>query len=200
MTFGELARGVRAELGRTGRYAHVVRVARTAERLALACGESPARARLAGMLHDLARSYPANRLLAECEARGMPVDAFERANPLVLHARLSAELARERFGVTDEGVLAAIRAHTLGAPAMSGLERTLFLADALEPGRTYPERGALLALALVDPEAALRGVLRSTLAYLRLRGLEPAPRTIAALDLLEREEAGTSQAKSPLRA
>jgi predicted HD superfamily hydrolase involved in NAD metabolism len=199
VTFAELSHAVRAEVDRK-RYAHVVRVARTAERLAVACGESSARARLAGMLHDVARGYAPERLVAECEARAMPIDEFERAHPIVLHARLSAEFARERFGVSDEGVLSAIRAHTLGVPRMSPLERTLFLADALEPGRNYPERAALLALAFVDPDEALRGVLRSTLAYLRARGLAAAPRTLEALDLLEREEAGASRAKSPLRA
>jgi predicted HD superfamily hydrolase involved in NAD metabolism len=199
VTFAELSHAVRAEVDRK-RYAHVVRVARTAERLAVACGESSARARLAGMLHDVARCYAPERLVAECEARAMPIDAFERAHPIVLHARLSAEFARERFGVSDEGVLSAIRAHTLGVPRMSPLERTLFLADALEPGRNYPERASLLALAFIDPDAALRGVLRSTLAYLRARGLSAAPRTLEALDLLEREEAGASRAKRPLRA
>lgn len=199
MTFAELSHAVRAEVDRK-RYAHVVRVARTAERLALACGESTARARLAGMLHDLARMHSPERLLAECAARAMPIDAFERANPIVLHARLSAEFARERFGVADEGVLSAIRAHTVGVAQMSPLERTLFLADALEPGRNYPERASLLALAFVDPDAALRGVLESTLGYLRARGLEPAPQTLAALAFLDREEAGAPRAKTPLRA
>lgn len=199
MTFAELSHAVAAELN-WDRYAHCVRVARTAERLALACGESPARARLAGMLHDLARVLSPKRLLAECAARSMPIDDFERANPIVLHARLSAEFARERFGVTDEGVLSAIRAHTLGAPHMSRLERTLFLADALEPGRNYPERAALLEFAFTDPDAALRDVFRSTLGYLRARGLEAAPRTLEALALLEREEAGASRAKSAPRA
>jgi predicted HD superfamily hydrolase involved in NAD metabolism len=195
MTFGELARAVRAYVDLEDRYAHVVRVARTAERLAFAHGEPPARARLAGMLHDLARLYPPERLLEECTARKMAIDAFERANPIVLHARLSAELARERFGVADEGVLSAIRMHTVAAPGMSRLDKILYLADALEPGRTYPERASLLALAFADPDAALRGVLRSTLGYLRARGLHPAPGTLAALAELEREEAGALQAK-----
>jgi predicted HD superfamily hydrolase involved in NAD metabolism len=199
VTFAELSHAIRAELN-WDRYAHCVRVARTAERLALACGESPARARLAGMLHDLARVLSPRRLLAECTARSMPIDAFERAHPIVLHARLSAEFARERYGVTDEGVLSAICAHTLGAPHLSRLERTLFLADALEPGRNYPERAALLELAFTAPDSALREVYRSTLGYLHARGLEAAPRTLEALALLEREEAEASRAKSAPRA
>ncbi|HZW53928.1 MAG TPA: bis(5'-nucleosyl)-tetraphosphatase (symmetrical) YqeK, partial [Candidatus Elarobacter sp.] len=110
---------MREGLDQQHRYAHVVRAARMAELLARAHRVDPFRARLAGMLHDLARLYSAERLLRECAERGMPVDAFERANPVVLHARLGAELARERFGVEDEGVLSAIRKHTLADAVMS---------------------------------------------------------------------------------
>ena len=95
------------------------RVARCADVLAQRHGLDARRARLAGMLHDLARLYSAERLLAECEARGMPIDAFERANPVVLHARLGAAIAAETFGVHDRQVLSAIEKHTTAAAAMS---------------------------------------------------------------------------------
>jgi predicted HD superfamily hydrolase involved in NAD metabolism len=128
----------------------------------------------------LARLYPADRLLAECRDRGLPMDAFDRANPIVLHARLGAELAREMFGVTDEAVLSAIRKHTLGDAHMTPLDEIVYLADALEPGRDYPERAALLALAFDDLAAAMRSVIASSIAYLRARGNTPAEATLAA--------------------
>ncbi len=64
------------------------------------------------MLHDLARLYSTSRLIDECELRGMPIDAFERENPIVLHARLGAAIAQEGFGVHDPQVLSAIEKHT----------------------------------------------------------------------------------------
>jgi predicted HD superfamily hydrolase involved in NAD metabolism len=179
--FAEIARGVRDALGQDHRYAHVVRVARLAGRLAHRHGEDSGRARLAGLLHDLARLYSAERLVAECEARAMPIDAFERRNPIVLHARLGAELARERFGVDDPGVLSAICRHTVAAPRMGRLDTIVYLADGLEPGRHFAEREGLVELAFRDLDAALAGLLRSTLAYLQARSLEPAPPTVAAL-------------------
>jgi predicted HD superfamily hydrolase involved in NAD metabolism len=179
-TFGELCRAVRAELGQY-RYAHSVRVARLADVLAHAHGEDAGRARLAGMLHDIARLYQAERLVAECRARGLPIDDFERAHPIVLHARLGAELARERFGVQDEAVLSAIRRHTLGAAEMSRLDAILYLADGLEPGRIFRERATLAELAIESLDEALAALLRSTVAYLHSRNLEPAPQTLAAL-------------------
>lgn len=173
---------MREGLDQQHRYAHVVRVARMAELLARAHRVDPFRARLAGMLHDLARLYSAERLLRECAERGMPVDAFERANPVVLHARLGAELARERFGVEDEGVLSAIRKHTLADAVMSPLDEVVFLADGLEPGRDFADRAELAALAFRDRRAAMRAVLASSVLYLKRNGLAIAPQTRAAAE------------------
>lgn len=188
-----LLRAVRVDLGQERRYAHSVRVARLAGRLAWRHGEDPARARLAGLLHDLARLYDTERLVRECEARGLPLEPFERRHPIVLHARLGAEVARERFGVDDPSVLSAIRAHTLAAPQMSRLDEIVYLADGLEPGRAFEERRGLEALAFVDLDAAMGAVLRASLAYLRARNLEAAPATLAALGSFEAGYCGGSR-------
>jgi predicted HD superfamily hydrolase involved in NAD metabolism len=110
----------------------------------------------------------------------LSIDTFERANPIVLHARLGAELAREEYGVADPAVLSAIAKHTVAAAEMSRLDVILYLADGLEPGRDYAERAAFADLALRDLDAAMQAVLGSTLTYLLHRGLEPAPQMLAA--------------------
>ncbi|MBV9270985.1 MAG: HD domain-containing protein, partial [Candidatus Eremiobacteraeota bacterium] len=71
MTFGEIARRVRNHLGQQHRYEHVVRVARCADVLAQKHGVNSGQARTAGMLHDLARLYDAQRLLEQSVARGI---------------------------------------------------------------------------------------------------------------------------------
>jgi predicted HD superfamily hydrolase involved in NAD metabolism len=178
-------RATREEIGQRYRFAHTVRVARLADRLAQRHREDPVKARLAGLLHDLARLYSAERLIAECERRGMPIDDFECRHPIVLHARLGAELARERFGVCDGLVLDAIRRHTVAAPEMTRLDAIVYLADGLEPGREFAEREAFERLAFVDLDAAMRAVLRSSLAHLRSRNLEAAPQTLRCLERYE---------------
>lgn len=132
------------------------------------------------MLHDLARLYPAAQLIAECEARAMPIGTFERANPIVLHAPLGAALARERFGISDPEILSAIAKHTVGAASMSPLDCVVYLADGLEPGRSFGAREELLRLAYRDVPAAMRATLGNTLAYLSRKGLTAAPQTLAA--------------------
>ena len=179
---------MRARLGQDHRYAHCVRVARLADRVAQRHGEDALRARVAGLVHDIARLYGPDRLIAECDARGMPIDAFERRNPIVLHAPLGAEIARESFGIDDVSILDAIRRHTLAGPRMSRLDTIVYLADALEPGRIFEKREAFEALAFRDLEGAMTAVLRSTIAYLRGRGLAAAPQTMAALASFEARE------------
>jgi len=157
-----------------------VRVARSAELLALAHGLDTRKARLAGMLHDLARLYPGERLIDECRARQMAVGEFERRNPIVLHAPLSAMLAREDFDVEDEEVLSAIAKHTVAGAVMSPLDCAVYLADSLEPGRDFAERASLWALAKRDLRAATRETIDHSLRYLERKGFEPAPQTLAA--------------------
>lgn len=176
----DLLHRLRAHLGQERRYAHSVRVARCAELLAQRHAIDSRKARLAGLLHDLARLYSSAELIAQCEARGMPIEAHERQHPTLLHARLGAVIARESFGVEDPEVLSAIEKHTTAAAEMSPLDACIYLADSLEPGRTFPERAALWALALRDLGAAMREVLLLTFALLARKGLPVAPSSLAA--------------------
>lgn len=180
MTFVQMAKRVRAHLGQEHRYEHTVRVARCADVLAQRHGIDASAARVAGLLHDLARLYSPARLIEECAARNMPIDAFERANPIVLHARLGAALAREDFGVRDAAVLSAIEKHTTGAAEMSPLDCVVFLADSLEPGRTFAQRESQWQLAKQDLASAMREVIAQSVGYLSRKGLAIAPQTVAA--------------------
>jgi predicted HD superfamily hydrolase involved in NAD metabolism len=180
MTYAALAAHVRKHIGQKHRYQHTVRVARCADVLAQRHGLDANKARLAGMLHDLARLYPGPRLISECELRSMPISAFERANPIVLHARLGASIAQEAFGVHDPEVLSAIEKHTVGDEAMSPLDCAVYLADGLEPGRDYPHRRELWDLAYHDLAEGMRAVLQSTLDHLARKGIPIAPQTVGA--------------------
>ncbi len=180
---------VRSGLAQEYRFAHVIRVARFAERLASAHGEDSFKARLAGLFHDVARLYSGRQLIDECIVRSLPIDAFERANPIVLHARLGAELVRERFGITDEAILSAIRQHTIPVLPMSRLDVIVYLADALEPGREFAERAEIAATAFRDLHVAMRDVLSSTIRYLERRRLPVAPHTLATREAFARPAA-----------
>lgn len=182
MTDPELEARVREWLGQDHRFEHCRRVAAFAVDLARVHGIDERQAYLAAMLHDLARLYPAKRLLEECEQRNIPIDAYARENPIVLHAPLSAALAAETFGVTDTQVLSAIAKHTLAGKEMSPLDAVVYLADTLEPGRTFEARERLAALAKTDLFGCLRVTIENSLRYLQESRIAPAPQTAQALE------------------
>lgn len=95
----------------------------------------PNQAALAGLLHDLAKYFRPKKLLQMAVAEGIEIDEVFAANPHLLHADVSAIVARDEFGVSDIEILNPIRNHTLGCPNMSELSCVVFLADSLEPGR-----------------------------------------------------------------
>jgi predicted HD superfamily hydrolase involved in NAD metabolism len=178
--FTELLRRVREHLGQSARYAHSVRVARCAETLAQRHGIASGKARLAGLLHDLARLYAPERLIQECKARGLAIEEFELEHPVLLHARLGAVIAREQFGIEDREILSAIEKHTTASGEMSPLDCVVYLADALEPARRFLERGDVWQIARRDLAAAMREVLLLTLLHQARKAVPVAPPTLAA--------------------
>ena len=130
---------------------HILRVEQMAVELASHYKLDVEKAALAGLMHDLAKYFKPQQLLEIAKAEGLEIDSVMVANPHLLHADVSAIVARDRFGVEDEEVLQAIANHTLGQPGMSSLSCTVFLADSLEPGRgSTPELEALRQLSYTD--------------------------------------------------
>ena len=92
-------------------------------------------AQVAGLLHDCAKGIPNDKKIKMCEKRGIEITLIERKNPSLLHAKLGAALAKEKYGVSDPDILGAIRWHTTGKADMSMLEKIIFIADYIEPMR-----------------------------------------------------------------
>ncbi|MBW4597410.1 MAG: bis(5'-nucleosyl)-tetraphosphatase (symmetrical) YqeK [Brasilonema angustatum HA4187-MV1] len=119
----------------TPRVNHILRVEQMAMDLAVHYKVDREKAAHAGLMHDLAKCFKPQKLLHMAHKEGLEVDEVMAANPHLLHADVSAIVARETFGVDDEEVLKAIANHTLGRPGMSSLCSIVFLADSIEPGR-----------------------------------------------------------------
>lgn len=117
------------------RFNHIERVAKTAKKYAKKLGLDHYKAELSGWLHDCAKEYPGEKLLEIAKQKNIKLDEIDLETPHVLHARVGAEVAREKFGIDDPDVLAGIRCHTLAEPNMSKLAMVLYLADASEPKR-----------------------------------------------------------------
>lgn len=150
----------------------------TAAALAMRYGSNIDNARIAGLLHDCAKCLSDEKRLSLCKKNHIPVTDLERKNPFLLHAKVGAYLAREKYGIKEPDILNAIRSHTTGRKNMSLLEKIVFIADYIEPGRkNAPNLFEVRKLAFVDIDCALLKILGDTLQYLRASGGDIDPMT-----------------------
>ena len=149
------------------RYEHTKGVMYTAGCLAMAHGYYLEKAMLAGLLHDCAKCIPNDEKLALCKEHNILVTPVEAENPFLLHAKLGAFLAESEYNVADEEILHAIYVHTTGEPGMNTLDKIIFIADYIEPGRNKaPNLEKVRKLAFHDLNACMAQILRDTLMYL----------------------------------
>lgn len=137
------------------------------------------KAAIAGLMHDLAKFFAPKRLLEIAHTHSIEVDPICEAHPHLLHAEVSAIVAREEFGITDRELLRAIAHHTLGNPEMSPLSCVVFVADALEPNRgNNPSLEAMRQNCWHNLELAVLQTIDYSLKYLLEKERVIHPRTI----------------------
>lgn len=136
MKEAELTEMLRARLG-PSRFQHSLQVASAAAELAAHCGENTEDAYIAGLLHDFARDLSGEELLAIAGVHGLIQDPIEAQIPDLLHGPVAAWLLREQGIIRDETILSAIANHTVGDPLMGTLDKIIYVADLIEPGRDY---------------------------------------------------------------
>ena len=102
------------------------------------------RLRVAALLHDLTKEWTADEQIDFCRKQNLALSPGECAAPKVLHAKTAAVVAERDYGeYVDPEIITAIREHTVAAPDMSLFSSLLYLADYIEPTRTYPDCIAL---------------------------------------------------------
>lgn len=155
------------------RYEHTLGVAYTATSLAMCYGQDVYQAQVAGLLHDCAKNYTNEKRISICKKNGIPINAAEQKNPFLLHAKVGSFLAREKYGVNDKAILDAITYHTTGRPNMSTLDKIIYIADYIEPGRRQaPGLPEVRQLAFISLDDCLFRILKDTLDYLHASKME----------------------------
>lgn len=183
MEFMSMAAAVQEHMSRH-RFRHTSGVIETAKKLARFYGVDENKAGTAALLHDIAREYDAGQVLQRCLQLGIPVDETEKAVPDLLHGKLAAHIARETYHVNDSEILNAIEIHTTGQKNMSMLDKIIFIADMIEPGRDYPGVDSLRKTAYEDLDRAVLAGLESTIRYVLAMGLIIHPNSIEARNSL----------------
>lgn len=149
------------------RYYHTMGVMYTAASMAMSHGVELEKALYAGLLHDCAKCISDANKLKMARKYGLKISKTEEENPGLLHAKLGAYLAREKYKIKDQDIINAIASHTTGRPDMSLLEKIVYIADYIEPGRKpLPNMPEVRPLAFRDLDLCLYRILEDSVKYL----------------------------------
>ncbi len=153
------------------RYEHSIGVAYTAAALAMAHDEDMVKAYTAGLLHDCAKCLDEEERERACKKYKVELTQMETDYPFLIHSKLGAVLAREKYGIEDPDILSAIRYHTTGKAEMTKLEAIIFSADFIEPHRKPLQCLPVIRKTIyTDLEKAVYLILKQTLIHLEHKG------------------------------
>ena len=164
--FAEIEKKLKKYLDKD-RLLHTLGVMYTASALAMAHGADMEQAQIAGLLHDCAKCISNKKKMKLCMKNGIELSPSEKQNTFLIHAKLGAHIAKEQYKISDDEVLSAIRWHTTGKENMTTLEKIVYIADYIEPGRDKaPHLSWVRKIAFMDLDECMYYILKDSLNYL----------------------------------
>ncbi len=162
------------------RYKHSLGVCDEAVKLAKLYGADEEKAYLAGLLHDCAKGYDADKQIELCTKYGVELDEITLSCKAVIHAPLGAAVAKDKYGIDDKEILEAIRCHTVAKANMSLLDKIIYIADMIEPMRDFPGVDKLRKAAYEDIDKAFIIGLKQSIVFNAEKNKIIHPDTISA--------------------
>lgn len=170
------------------RYQHTLGVMETSISLAEKYGADVKKAEIAAIFHDYAKFRSKDEMKEIIQSQGLPQDLL-LYNTELWHAPVGAYLVEKEAGVHDSEVLDAIRYHTSGRPNMTLLEKVIYLADYIEPGRHFPGVEEVREIAKESLEKALVKAIQNTILFLMKKNQTIYPETFYTYnDLIQKLE------------
>lgn len=170
------------------RYKHSLRVMECAETLSEGKKVDKEKVKIAALLHDCAKYNEAKYM------KELKIDKFDEIDPdsskSVVHSFLGAEVAKKVYNIRDKEILKAIKYHTTGKENMNLLEKIVFLADAIEDGRSYPGVDDIRKKASENLDLGVLECLNHSIRYLIDIDAFIDPLTLKARNYLIKEKNG----------
>lgn len=136
---------------------------KAAVKLARIYKEDEKEAEFAGLIHDIAKEMSKEEIEGYLKEQLIIIDEIERNQRGLIHAKLGASIAKERFGVNTK-IENAIKYHTTGNVKMNTFAKIIYVADKMEETRTYEEAETVRRLAEKDLDEAILFILDFTTA------------------------------------
>ena len=156
------------------RLLHTLNVGILSAHLAEVFGADKDKALIAGAIHDCAKELDIDE--QRRLAREYSGDVF--TDKKLLHSPGGATFARDKMGIEDKEILDAVCYHTTGRGNMSVLEKIVYLADKIEPSRTYTDLTDIRIAAESDLDQAMRMTVSSVRDKFIKQGRDIHPMTL----------------------
>jgi|SRR5690606_17052843 len=166
---------VKEQLTKT-RYEHTVRVIETSLQLADYYEVDKEKTELAAIFHDYAKYRDKEEMKKWIIKEKLPHDLLEY-HPELWHGPVGAVLVKHEVGIKDEEILSAIRWHTTGKRNMSLLEKVIYIADYIEPGRAFPGVDEVRKMVYENLDNACWMAAKNTIGFLLGRNQSVYPDT-----------------------
>jgi len=173
-----LREAVRQEMS-PKRYAHTLGVVEQALTLSAPYGLDPLRVETAALLHDICKEWSREdmrKMVLQYYPETLKENDLESVE--IMHGFAGAALAAHYFHVEDPEILEAICCHTVGKAGLSLLGKIIYIADATEPGRRYPEAEEIRRRTALDLDEGIRSQLAHIVNRLTKAGKYIHPNTL----------------------
>lgn len=159
------------------RFDHVLGVEQVALDLAERYGCDITKASLAALLHDYSKEVADKDFLDIIDQKQLDPSLKKWGNN-IWHGAVGAHLISAEFGLVDQEILQAIQRHTVGSAEMTLLDKVLYVADYIEPGRDFPGVAEARRIAMESLDQAVALETAQTIAHLAKKGIPIHPQTL----------------------
>lgn len=118
------------------RFIHSQGVVKRATEYAEIYGVDTETAKIVAIAHDIAKELTPEQEAEYIKEYNIELDDIEKQNHNLWHARIGAEICKNKYEFTED-MVNSVRYHTTGRANMSLLEKIIYLADATEENRKY---------------------------------------------------------------
>jgi len=160
------------------RYVHSIGVMQVSIDLAKKYGLDEKRVGLAALLHDYGKALSDEQLNEYLILNGLQIDEYIRKDMQLAHGIIGADMVTKDFCISDQEILDSIRYHTYGRSGMSMMEKIIYIADYIEPSRSYEGVEQLRKTVYEDLDRGIILSIENTVKYLEGRGFSIHPNSI----------------------
>lgn len=154
------------------RYIHTLGVASVAKKLAEINNVDVEKAEMAALCHDIAKNknYTYEDMKKIIDENNIVLSEYEKVSPNIWHSIIAPVEAKRKALVDDEEILEAIRVHTTGKENMSTLDKIIYIADMIEPSRSFDGLEEIRNATLEDLDKGVLMGLNHTIKFLLSKG------------------------------